>query len=513
MRKRIILFAVLVMTLAVLCTVFRDTAPNLPFSYDEADYMYAGTQGFAANYMDRNAMSLPAYLHKGLELAHDKTLARKMSEDVRVSGDISFYRHYHGPVYAYWIALWHGLGLHGNADYRATGLIVHALGAMAIFWLFPLAFPDLPEVAALIAALMFAMNRTALVTATTITQHLAYAFFACLALFAAALYLRSRDTRYWYLTAALLALSFAAVEISSVLIAAVALSVVALNWGDGWKKTLALAGKGAACFFAVLMVVWPPGVIELNGLKGYVYLGYMALVRKTFTPIGPRELWLQKLKTYPLEFVLPLALAIVALIYWRRLSDRRALTPFLLYSCLFFAATMVITLPYTYYNCSLMLSLAVVAGVMFGELWKRVGITWRAASLVALLASLAALDIGYYRETVRQESYPPTLDAVALEYLDSHPLGKSYVVAPSTVLPTLHYYHPDARIVSYDLGGSLDRLREASSTLPGAEVFCPESDCQPIEALWQPGRVLAKEPLRPVGPDGQSWYAIIVGSR
>jgi hypothetical protein len=513
MHKRILLFTVLMMTLAVLCTLFGDNASDAPFTYDEADYMYAGTQGFTANYLDRNAMPLGAYVRNGLALAHDKTLSRKMSEDVRASGDVSFYRHYHGPLYAFWIALWHGLGVHSNAGYRATGLIVHALGAIAIFWLFPLAFPDLSEVAALIAALMFAMNRTALLTATLITQHLAYAFLSCLALFAVALYLRLREMRYWYAAAALLASCFATVEISLVLIGGAALTVAVLDWSDGWKKLLALMGKGAACFLGVLAIVWPPGVFQLTALKGYVYLAYMAIVRKTFTPISPRQLWVQKLKSYPLEYILPLAAAIAAWIYWRRLTNRRAVTPFLLYGCLLFAATLVITIPNDYYLCSLMMSLAVVTGVVFGELWMRRGMGVRAVSLVVVLGSLVALDVSYYRETVRKQSGPPGLAAETLKYLDAHPLAGRQLVAPSMLLPTLHYYHPENPIVSYDLGGTLAPLSEASASFLGAEVFCPQSDCPQIIALWQSGRVLAKEQVEGVGQDGQLWYAVTIGSR
>ncbi len=248
MRKRVFLFSVLIATLAVVCGLFADTASDAPFGYDEADYMYAGTQGFTANYLDRNAMPLATYIRKGLELAHDKTLARKMSEDVRSSGDISFYRHYHGPVYAFWIALWHGLGMHSNAAiprHRPGGACIWVGGDLLAFLA---GVSGSTGSGALVAALMFAMNRTALLTATMITQHLAYAFLACLTLFAVALYLRSREIRYWYAAAGLMAVCFATVEISPVLIGVAVLSVMVLDWRDGWKKILALMGKGAVCF-------------------------------------------------------------------------------------------------------------------------------------------------------------------------------------------------------------------------------------------------------------------------
>src|SRR4029077_17744092 len=120
----------------------------------------------------------------------------------------------------------------------------HALGALAIFWLFLRCFPELPTAAAFVAALMFALNRSTLVTAMTITQHMVFEFLSYLSLFAVALFLRTRNLRWWYATTALLAMSLAAVEISAVLTAAVLLSVIAWRWKDGFRAILVLVGKG-----------------------------------------------------------------------------------------------------------------------------------------------------------------------------------------------------------------------------------------------------------------------------
>jgi hypothetical protein len=298
-----------------------------------------------------------------------------------------------------------------------------------------------------------------------------------------------------------------------VLIGVVVLSVLILDWREGWKKLLVLFGKGAACFVLVVAIIWPPGVFELNALKGYVYLAYIAIARKTFTPIGPRELWVLKLKTQPLELALPLAVAIVAVVYWRRLADRRALTPFLLYACAFFGVTLVITVPYIYYHCSMMMSLAVVTGVMFGELWKRVGMPLRAASLAVVLATLVAVDVGFYNETVQAQSDPPTLEAVALAYLNTHPLASQQLLAPWELVPTLHYYHPGDQIIGYDTAGNLDRLSEASSFATGAEIYCPQAFCSQIETQWPAGGVLAKDALPPISAENQPWYAVAVAKR
>ena len=244
--------------------------------------MYAGTRGFLPNFLDQPSQSLVEFVRKGMELARDKGQRVSMSEYIRSTGDITFYRHFHGPVYAYWIAACQALGVRGERGYRASGLVIHALGTIAMFWLFRLVFPELGAVSAFVAALVFAMNRTALVTATAITQHVMYALLSTLALFTCGFFLRTRNPRYWYATAALLAAAFAAVEIAFVLLIAVAVSVAIAFWRDGWRQIAVLLGKGVAAAVLTLAVIWPKGMLALGFVKGYLYLAYIALLRKDF---------------------------------------------------------------------------------------------------------------------------------------------------------------------------------------------------------------------------------------
>src|SRR5580698_2324660 len=201
MHSRILWFALLAAITATVCGSFPRVTSSAPFGYDEADYMYAGAQGFAANYLDRGSLGMTGYLEKGLALMHDKSQRQSLSQFVRNSGDLDFYRHYHGPMYAYWIAAWHVFGAREEIVYRASGLVLHAIETFIIFFMFLRVFPELPVQAAFVAGAMFAMNRTALVAATLITQHVVFTFLACCALFAVAEFLRSGRDRYWYAAA------------------------------------------------------------------------------------------------------------------------------------------------------------------------------------------------------------------------------------------------------------------------------------------------------------------------
>jgi hypothetical protein len=480
MHRPALWFTALAAILVTVCVLFAQTTSPGPFAYDEADYMYAGTRGFAANYLDRGSLGMLGYVEKGLALLHDKSQRASMSQFIRNSGDLDFYRHYHGPIYAYWIALWHSLGVSQESVYRSSGLILHALATIVIFWMFRRVFPNLPVQAAFVAGAVFAMNRTALVAATGITQHVAFAFLACCTLFALAEFLRTGQDRFWYVASALAAASFAAVEIAAVMIASMAVTVVALDRKRGFKPLLSLFARGAVCFLAALAVLWPPGVFKLNALKGYMYLAYIAVGRKTFTPIGPLDLWGFKLRVYPLEFVLLLGAMVAGVAWLWRTQSFRCLAPFLFYAIAFFGVTMVITAPYTYYHASLTMALAVVTGVLFGELWNRVNATARVAALAAVMASLVALDVGFYRETAHEFSKQPTGTADVLAYLNSHPTEEGPLVVPFVMVPPLHFYRPELAATGYD--GGVDLAQRAASLGPGTLVICGASLCRELRA-------------------------------
>jgi hypothetical protein len=508
LNKPIIWFALFGCFLVGACAIFMSTASPAPFAYDESDYMFAGRQGIWANFSDRQAMSLMEFVNKGLELSRDTTRRVSMSQYVRSTGDISFYRHYHGPVYAYWISLLDGLGVRSEAVYRGSGMILHALGAIAVFWLFLRAFPELPAAAAFVAATMFALNRTALVTGTAITQHIAFEILAFLSLFTLAIYCRTRQVRWWYATAVLLAWSFAAVEISSVLIGASVLTLIFTHWGDRPKAVVVLIAKGVLWFLGALVLIWPKGLLELNVLKGYLYLAYIAVYRKTFSPIGPRELWGFKIKTYPLEFVLPLLALILLAVFWRKLAVRAGALPFLLYAFLFLGVTMVVTAPYVYYHGSLLATLAVITGILFGELWRRTGAPVRAVALIVILGSLLLQANQYYRETVAVRN-APSFSREVLDYLDRRsPQGQSLYVS-YILVPPLHYYRPELVTVGYDGDWSVERLAQESLASAPSRVLCQDALCRQLAGQWPGPEVVAgRELAGHLDDTGEAVYAI-----
>jgi hypothetical protein len=508
--KRFFWFLTLLVVVVIVCASFFKVTSNEPFSYDEADYMYAGTQGFWANYSDRNAMPLVEFVQKGIELARDKSQRVSMSQYVRSTGDISFYRHYHGPLYAYWIALCQWLGAQSELSYRASGLILHALGSIAIFWLFLWVFPELPVAAAFVAALMFAMNRTAIFTATMITQHVVFEFLAILALFFAARYFQTKEARWWYATAAAAGAAFAAVEISVVLAAGILAVLVIFHWKE-WNILRQRFLRGLAVFTISVLVFWPKGVLELNAVKGYVYLGYMALSRRTFSPIGPAQLWGVRFTNYPFEFLVPLVVLGTIILCFRKFGSRSAIAPFLIYALVFLATTMKVTLPYTHYNGSLLASTSVLTGIAIGELWLRHSKAIRWVASLLILGSLIWMDVDYYNEA-RAEALRGNLAADVLRYMDGRPADKLYM--PFYLVPTVHYYHPDVSTVGYDSDWDGARIAQESLASTPSIVMCVESLCKAIEESGATNAVTLRERVSQfteTRDTGETFYALSLG--
>ncbi len=481
LAKLVAVRAYLVLLILGVLTVvpFWKTTSDKPFYYDESDYMYAGTRGFIANYLDQPSISPLEFVQKGLELYRDKTKRGNISEFVRKSGDITFYRHYHGPVYACWIALWHALGAVDNGTYRASGLILHLLSVTLIFWIVRLAFPELPVAAALVAGASLLLNRTALVAATMITQHEIFSVIAGVTLLLAALYFAKPQKWLWYAACAALGVSFATVESSFILVLVFLFLLAIVGLQQGWKQVPGMFGKGLLSFVLAILVVWPKGVLQLGALKGYGYLAYIAIARKTFNPISPGQLWTSKFTTYPEEFIVPAVALLIAAILWKRTPNRQALIPFVSYAVMFILVTMVVTAPYTYYHVSLLATTAVITGVVFGTVWRRSTSVVRVLASAAIAIPLLWMPVRYYRETLDVQSQPDSRRELLAWLTAGH--GKSLVL-PYILVPTVHYYHTESSTIPYDKDAAPADL--ANNLTGGANrvLLCEQAVCQAVRA-------------------------------
>jgi hypothetical protein len=289
--------------------IYAPVISDHPYGYDEADYMWAGKQGLWANYSSRHAISFVEFVRKGLELSRDSGKRQSFSEYIRTSGDIDFYRHYHGPMYAYWLALLRDAGVRGENVFRGSGLLIHfATATLILFGMWAL-FPSLPPIAALMACALFVFDRAALTAASGITQHVLFTFFCVASLLACSMFARNLESRWFYATVALIACAVCTVETSVLLLGALGLTMIVEHRRvrEKWPTLKALGGlmaRGTGVFLLTILICWPMGLLQLGIAKGFLGLIYIAVYRKTFSPVGPLGLWAAEFRVSPAEFTL-----------------------------------------------------------------------------------------------------------------------------------------------------------------------------------------------------------------
>ena len=511
MSAKLSLLAAALCVYVVAAYIYFPVVDGHPYAYDEADYMWAGKQGLWANYTDQHGLSFFEFVRKGLELSRDPGKRSSFSQFIRSSGDIGMYRHYHGPMYALWLAVIQKTGALRENIFRGSGLLIHFATATVILLGVWAAFPSLPSFAGLVACALYVFSRTGISAATIITQHVVFAFLCVVTLFAASMFFRGLESRWFYAMMALLGACFCALETSAVLLAALTVAFliehkrVRSRFPD-LKQLAAFLAKGAAALAITMFVCWPTGLLQLGIAKGFLTMAYMSLFRKTFSPFGPLDLWAAKFEASPWEFSVLLAGVIAAFVLWRRFAQRSELLPWLAYIAVFFLVTLKVTLPYTYYYASLAAAFCVVTGVAIGILWNRWPAPWRFIPPLLAVASMVGTTLEF-REVLRQIHDAQPYHVATLRLLQEQPVPTGQrLCLPYQLVPTLHYYHPELETLGYDVGYPIDQLAaEIASPRAAEAMLCEEAYCSAIERQ-HPGILAEKTLLDPVGPNGQPFY-------
>src|SRR5271156_4628111 len=198
--------AVTALLALLLIQMARNVAPD-PYVYDEADYMYAASLGFLANYTDTPTLPIADFVRTGLARGRDPSQRHALSEQIRASDDVVFYRHWHGPIYLYFLIPISRLGL-SEIQVRTMMLAIPALTLAVIYcgclWLIP---GRLGTFAALTGGLLF-VSSNSVIGSTELASHQLFALFSIAFLFLLLKFIASRQDRYWYAAVIITGLAF-----------------------------------------------------------------------------------------------------------------------------------------------------------------------------------------------------------------------------------------------------------------------------------------------------------------
>lgn len=260
------------------------------FLYNEADYAYAASQGIKANYLDVPTTSLTDFLSLGLAdrsasmntETQGKT-GQSLSETIRASDDITFYRHLHSPLYFYGLNIVRSL--FGSDERRLRCVSVLAIVAataltacFAFLLLLQVGAGISPAVAAGATALSFSAGSSILIeTGMTVTPHSLFTVVVAVTLGCSGMFLASRRQAWWYATAVTLGLAFLTVEYAPILLVSVVLAVMLVQ--PGWRKevrkqSVRLILEMGLIITGVMFLLWPGGFVKLTIIKNYLFFAY-----------------------------------------------------------------------------------------------------------------------------------------------------------------------------------------------------------------------------------------------
>ena len=291
-----------------------------------------------------------------------------------------------------------------------------------------------------------------------------------------------------------LAAAFATVEYGMfVLFFIVIWGAIALWRSDDRRRFLrgALASAGWVVLFLALL--WPAGVLNLNLLKSWVFVMYIALFRLGGEPVAFAGWWnllIEKWNANPVELLLLLALLGATLWRWRAL---------LRHGSLFAASGLIAALLYLQFNPTLvyrwyLFPAFAVAFLFLSHAWLSVALAPRVSvgkqggasplSPRGLALGSAAIAILLFLAAWRLVPEPDYSELRAIHAVVDR-AAPTHLTIPRSVLPQLMHYHPDARIVSYhdvayeqmSLADSIPRWRARGFVLVPADADL--GDAQP----------------------------------
>lgn len=414
-----------------------------PYSYDEADYMYAASFGFAANYTDSPAISIADFVRLGLDRGRDPSQRRGLSEYIRGARDIRFYRHWHGPLYYYWLVLLSTLELDEQTmrawslGFAGASFLVIYFGAL---WLFPGVQGIMAG--ALSGALFLWSYATVKTTELAPHQLFVLSYLASLVLLAKAVATGRRGL--WYGSVLAAALAFCTLEVAFVLVATLALFgwVARARLQTDWK----LARNSVLLFAAAVLAVWPGAILKLSFLQAYMFMAYLAVFRKNpWGDAGFAETWWTRFTTSPVEWIL-IAIACVLVLRQRPLAAWRPALPFLVYGGLMTLVLVRVNAPGPRYMLPFLPALEVFAGFTLAAFLERM----RARSAYAIAAGAAGMIA--LVTALQIQAHPAGANTRSAELIatlrEQRMDGKSLLV-PHEDIPVIQYYFQHTRLKGY----------------------------------------------------------------
>lgn len=455
---------VLAAILAVFVCLARPEIFSWPYYYDEADYMFAASLGPFANWTDRPSQSLVEFVRVGVRQGADAANRDQLSAVTRAGSDVNFYRHWHGPLYFYWLSAIAPLKLDEHTT-RSLSYVFPMLTAIIIYfgclWIFAEPWPAILSTA-------FFLWSYATVFSNEIAPHQLFVLCSTVTLILLAKWRATGDPLLWYASVVAAGCAFCVLEIAFVLVLVLILCAVR-------APTI---GKSALVFILTIAALWPAALLKLTFFKAYLFMAYLAVFRASaWGNAGFIETWRLRVTQAPVEWLL---LAIAGLLYFSR-TDRAArkyLAPVVVYGCLMFVVLLRVNSETPRYMLPYLAPFELAAGCTLASAMKKWKPLVRTNAVAAILMAIFCDTFATMRANPVRPS--PRLNEVVADIRAAQLDGKT-VLVPRNDVPMIHYYFPRTTVHGY-LGD------------PSRDVLLARIDCDAVlapgypVALWRRSR-------------------------
>jgi hypothetical protein len=407
------------------------------YTYDEADYLYAVSLGPQANWLDSPTLPLPEFLKIGLGRGRDKSQRSDLSELIRNTNDVVFYRHWHGPLYIDWLTLlkpfaWDEQSMRAlnYALAIATALLMY-FGAL---WLLP---KPADQLAATLAAMVYLWSFPVINSPELAPHEL---FVLCVV--AALLLLASQ--RHWYAAIVATALAACTLEVAFALVATLLICGHLIR--EQLQPSLSFAVKSAAAFLISILIVWPAAIFKLSFIKAYLFMAYLAMFRKNAwgSDVTVWQTWLLRFQTSPIPWIM-LAFSIL-LIAMRRVPWSPILMPFAIYGVSMFLAILRVNTQTPRYILPLWPAIVLFAAFTTA-IWLvnfPPAVRYTGVGLIAAAMFVTSYNVLQERHPIHDPRAYALLDMIRQKHLTDKRL-----LVPASDLPMIHYYFPRTHLKPY----------------------------------------------------------------
>ena len=455
MKKNIslVFIAGLVITLFIVFVEKNNVIPNFLFWYDESDYMYAVEQGFLSNYLDLKAISFITFVQKGIKSGSKKSNWSSLSKFIRSSNDITFYRHYHAPLYFYYLIGANKLA--GTNEYSIRWATLFLLLCCSIILFIGIRFllKNTNWLTVFYASIALLFSPGAIVTGSQLSPHALYMIFVAATLILFAKFLCTKAIKYWYLSIALFSLATITLEYAPFLFITIVVCSVLNRKAlfNGWQKNqyLKMLLISLGIFTGVLFTLWPGGIFKLSILKNYLFFAYFVIQRgKSYGNESFFDVWFMRIKESPVEYII-IIFTLVFIV--KNIKRLRIAQPFLIYIILVLAAMISNKSPLPQYISSLFPPAYILSAIMIHTVTKEKQTDFVRVYLpLGLTICLFVNSFIFFSKTASKSKQVFRDGITHIERLqDLHGKYGLATFVPRILMPALHYYLKKASIIPY----------------------------------------------------------------